>query len=216
MLTAVDINTRLGYAYKMKKKTDIYEVMEQFISDAKPKTITSDNGSEFINKRVRAMFEKNDIDYYTVQAGDKNKVGKIERFNRTIKERLNKYFTHREKPVWYDVLDEVIDNYNDTIHSSIGQTPNSVNAKDEQRIINEEMMKTQAILNTRTGLQVGDYVRIPLKNKLFDKGEPKFSNAVYIVQEINNQGNSVTVGGRKDRYKFEDLGCPGSQCCAVF
>lgn len=205
MLTAININTRLGYAYKMKSKTEIYETILEFIRDAKPKTITSDQGSEFINKRVQDLFKDNNIEYHKVQAGDKHITGKVERFNRTIKERLNKYMTHRESPMWFDVLDDVIENYNNTVHSSIGQTPNSVSPEDEERIIKEEMLKTRAIINSRDKIKEGDTVRVPLKKKIFDKGEPRYSTTTHTVTEINSTGNAVKVSGKSNTYKYEEL-----------
>jgi hypothetical protein len=205
MFTAVNINTRVGYAYKMQSKTDIYEVIARFIKDANPQIITSDNGSEFINSRVQNMFKDADIETHLVQAGDKHIVGKVERFNRTIKERLNRIFTKISRPVWYNILDDVILNYNNTVHSSIKQTPFSVTAEDEQRIIAEEQLKTQSILNTRRLIQAGDYIRIPIKKKVFAKGEPRFSNTVYIVKEVNSTGNAIQVIGRKEKYNHEDI-----------
>ena len=45
MLVAININTRRGYAYPMKNKTDITDTIGQFLQDARPKTITSDQGT---------------------------------------------------------------------------------------------------------------------------------------------------------------------------
>ena len=53
MLVAININTRRGYAYPMKNKTDITDTIGQFLQDARPKTITSDQGTEFINKKYK-------------------------------------------------------------------------------------------------------------------------------------------------------------------
>ena len=205
LLTAININTRRGYAYKMKKKSEAYDALVRFIDEATPNTITSDNGGEFISRRVLDLFDRKGVRFFTVPAGDKHMVGMIERFNRTIKERLNKYFTHTGKPIWYDVLDDMLENYNNTVHSSIGQSPNSVQTKDESRIIQEAMLKTQAILNSRRQVDEGDYVRVPLKKKLFDKGEPTYSKAVYVVKSVNDTGSEIKVSGRNESFKHEDV-----------
>ena len=209
ILTCININTRVGYAYALKNKTDTYEALQKFIKEASPITITSDNGSEFINSKTKKLFKDNNIEYHQSEPGDKHKMGKIERFNRTIKERLNRYFTAYGKPIWYDILDEVVENYNNTKHSSIGQTPYSVNAQDEERIIASEMLKTQAILRARNKssrvLSVGDKVRLPLKKKIFDKGEPRYTSKLYTIKAINEFGNSVEVEGKKELYKYEEV-----------
>lgn len=204
MMTCININTRLGFVYKLKNKKETYEAIKQFIIDAKPKTITS----EFINKNVKKLMESNGIKYIQVQAGDKHKMGKVERFNRTIKERLNRYFTIIDRPIWYDVIDDIINNYNNTVHSGIGLTPNSVTPQDEEKIINLEMLKTQAILKARhknNNIIEGSLVRLPIKKKIFDKGEPRFTSTQYVVKEVSNLGNSVRVIGKDTLYKVEDV-----------
>jgi hypothetical protein len=50
----------------------------------------------------------------------------IERFNRTLKTRLFRYFTHHKTNRWIDVLDEFIRSYNESFHRSIGMAPNDV------------------------------------------------------------------------------------------
>ena len=209
ILTCININTRVGYAYALKKKSDTYEALQQFIKEATPMTITSDNGSEFINIKTKKLFKDHNIEYYQSEPGDKHKMGKVERFNRTIKERLNRYFTAYGKPIWYDILDQVVENYNNTRHSSIGQTPYSVTPQDEERIIASEMLKTQAILRARNKsnrvLSVGDKVRLPLKKKIFDKGEPRYTSKLYTIKAINEFGNSIEVEGKKELYKYEDV-----------
>ena len=48
----------------------------------------------------------------------------VERFNRTLRTKLTKYFTHINKKLWYDVLDKIINTYNNTEHGSLNtQTP---------------------------------------------------------------------------------------------
>ena len=47
----------------------------------------------------------------------------IERFNRTIKERMFKYFSANNTRKYVNVLDLLVDQYNNTINSSINMTP---------------------------------------------------------------------------------------------
>ena len=46
----------------------------------------------------------------------------IERFNRTIKGKMFKYFSANNTRKFVDVLDLLVDQYNNTIHSSIIMT----------------------------------------------------------------------------------------------
>ena len=53
----------------------------------------------------------------------------IERFNRTIKHKMLKYFSANNTRKIVDVLDLLVDQYNNTIHSSIKMTPKEASRK---------------------------------------------------------------------------------------
>lgn len=55
-------------------------------SEKVPMRITSDNGKEFMNAAVQALFRAKSIQHYTTQVGDKRTTGLVERFNRTVRE----------------------------------------------------------------------------------------------------------------------------------
>ena len=75
-----------------------------------------DRGREFYNKDVQKLF-----DLYSTENEDKSCM--IERFNRTIKEKMLKYFSSNNTRKYVDVLDLLVEQYNNTIHSSIKMTP---------------------------------------------------------------------------------------------
>ena len=54
----------------------------------------------------------------------------IERLNRTIKEKMFKYFCHNNTRKYIDALVLLVDQYNNTIHSSIKMT--SIEASREE------------------------------------------------------------------------------------
>ena len=56
----------------------------------------------------------------------------IERFNRTIKEKLFKYFSANNTRKFVDVLDLLVDQYNNIIHSSIKRTPKEASRKENE------------------------------------------------------------------------------------
>ena len=64
--------------------------------------------------------------YYTE---NKEKSCVIERFNRTIKEKMFKYFSANNTRKYVDVLDLLADQYNNTIHSSIKMTSKEASRK---------------------------------------------------------------------------------------
>ena len=56
----------------------------------------------------------------------------IKRFNRTIKEIFFKYFSSNNIRKFVDVLDLLVDQYNNTIHSSIKMTPKEASRKENE------------------------------------------------------------------------------------
>ena len=56
----------------------------------------------------------------------------VERFNRIIKEKLFKYFSANNTRKYVDVLDFLVDQYNNTIHSSTKMTPKEASRKENE------------------------------------------------------------------------------------
>ena len=72
-------------------------------------------GREFYNKDVHKL-----VWLYSTENEEKSCV--IERFNSTIKDKMLKYFTANLTSKHIDVLDKFLDQYNNTVHSSIKMT----------------------------------------------------------------------------------------------
>ena len=64
------------------------DVVNKFMKKYKISIITSDNGTEFLNNKVLKFLDKQHIKHFNNEPGDHNTMGKIERFNRTLKQRL--------------------------------------------------------------------------------------------------------------------------------
>ena len=56
----------------------------------------------------------------------------IERFNRTIKKKMFKYFSANNLRKYVDLLDVLVHQYNNTIHSSIKMTPKEACRKENE------------------------------------------------------------------------------------
>ena len=116
----------MGYAYKEKNKNSetILNLLQQFYKDTdnKVKFLEFDKGSEFNNNKIIEWINNNNIKYYFVGTADKHSMGLIERFNKTIKTKLIKIFSYNNNVIWYNIIDDLINNYN-TVHSSINEKP---------------------------------------------------------------------------------------------
>ena len=72
------------------------------------------------------------MQFYTTNSDLKASV--IERFNRTIKEKMWRYFTFKNNHKYIDILDQLLESYNNSYHRSIKTKPSSVNTSNENKI----------------------------------------------------------------------------------
>ena len=94
------------------------ELLRQFNSrfGKYPNVAQFEDGKEFYNVGVKSLLEEHNIRYFSTQSDKKAAI--VERFNRTLKTMMWKYFYSKGTNEWVDVLDELITNYNNTKHSS--------------------------------------------------------------------------------------------------
>ena len=124
LLCAIDLHSKYAFVIPLKDKKgiSIVNAFNKIIkkSNRKPNKIWVDQGGEFYN-----VFEKwlsdNDINKYSTYNEGKSVVS--ERFIRTLKNKLYKHMTATGKNVYYDVLDDVVNKYNNTKHSTIEMKP---------------------------------------------------------------------------------------------
>ena len=88
--------------------------------------------------------------YSTYNEG-KSVVG--DRFIRTLKNKVFKYMTAISKNVYFDMLDDIVDKYNNTVHKTIKMKPIDV-TDDSYAEYNEDFNKKDS------KFKVGDHVRI--------------------------------------------------------
>ena len=82
----------------------------------------TDKGKEFYNSHVQKL-----VTLYSTENDEKSSI--VERWNRTMKEKIFKYLTANSTRKYVDILDKVVDRYNNTVHSSIGMTPKEASEK---------------------------------------------------------------------------------------
>ena len=103
-----------------------------------------------------------------------------ERFIRTLKNKLYKHMTANGKNVYYDVLDDVVNEYNNTKHSTIKMKPIDVGDNNKRVYVDEHNEKDSRF-------KVADSVRISKFNNIFAKGyTPNWSTEIYIVDKVND------------------------------
>jgi len=198
ILCCVDVFTRKAYAIPMKTK-DILEVIKSiklFFKQAytTPYIITSDSDTTFLSKECQNLFLENDISHHTVPIGDHAGLGIVDRFARTLKTILHKRFIKYNTTNWIDVLASVIEKYNNTPHSSLGDLkPNDItldNADNIADIVDINAMKRHNKSTFKNEFSNGDKVRIKLGG-FHKKTEGQYSDDIYIVE--STKGKSVVL-----------------------
>ena len=99
--------------------------LSEMFKESVPRHVQTDRGKEFYNAKVQDLFKANNINHYTVNS--QFKAALVERFNRTLRTKLKRYFTHKGHKIWHDVLPQIIKTYNNTKHRGISnKTPKEV------------------------------------------------------------------------------------------
>ena len=101
--------------------TDIYRkyarVFPLQVSNCKPKKILVHKGSEFYNTSIKSWSQDNDTEMYL--AHNEGKFVFVERFIKTLKNKIYKYIALISKNVYVDKLDHIVNEYNNTYHRTI-------------------------------------------------------------------------------------------------
>ena len=130
-LCVIDLYGKYAFVISLKDKKgiSITNAFDKIIkqSKRKPNKIWVDQGSEFYNNNFKKWLSDNNIIMYSTYNEGKSVVA--ERFIRTLKNKLYNHMTATGKNVYYDVLDDIINKYNNTKHSTIKMKPIDVNNK---------------------------------------------------------------------------------------
>ena len=119
-----------------------------------------DQGSEFYNTHFKKWLKYNDIEKYSIHNERKPVVA--ERFIRTLKNKIYKHMTAASENVYIDVLDDIVDKYNNTYHETIKIKPIDVKMDSFTQYNDESNEKDPKF-------KVGDPVRISKYKNVFTK-----------------------------------------------
>ena len=101
-----------------------------------------------------------------------------ERFIRTLKSKIYKHMIAISTNVYFDVLDDIVDEYNKTYYKTIKMKPIDVKSDSFAEYIEESNEKDSRF-------KVDDHVRISKFKNVFAKGyTPNWSEEIFIVKKI--------------------------------
>lgn len=190
ILAIIDNFSRYAWCVPIKDKTSesVVNAFETVFKKTKrrPLNILSDRGREFVSNKFNNFLKKHSINFYTAN-DPATKACLCERFIRSIKSIIYKYFTFQNTKKYVDVLDQLVDIYNNRHHRTIGCAPTDVNEKNVLKVWNFMTRNyPKTIFNEkRVKFKVNALVRLGNPKHMFDKGYKKqWSNEIFLVAKV--------------------------------
>lgn len=181
LLTCIDIFSKFAWVIPLKNKTgrSLAKALDQiFKSGRRPRKLQTDKGSEFFNQHVKKFLERNEVHLFATH--NETKASVVERFNRTLKEKMWKYFTANNTLKFRDVLSDIVASYNKSYHRSIGRPPTTVGPRNELSVWLKLYPRQRT--NPRYRFNIGDKVRLSMALRPFRKGYlPRWTEEIFTV-----------------------------------
>ena len=189
LLMGIDVFSKYGWIVPLKdKKTESVSLAFDLIfkrNKRKPEMLCTDKGTEFISKHFKEFLKKNKITLYHTENEEKSSI--VERWNKTIKNKMWKMVSANNNTVLWDKLDKLVDDYNNTYHSSIEMTPTEASKNVNENKVFANLYGDLIYLKPKKPkFSIGDKVRISkYKRRVFDKGyTPNWTEEVFTVDIV--------------------------------
>ena len=182
ILVVIDVFSKWAFVRPLPNKSGatLRNAFSSIIDSRKPIYLQTDKGTEFLNGAFQALLAENNIKFYTSQNED-IKCAVVERFNRTLKSRMFRYFTYASSSRYIDVLQQLVTSYNNSYHSSIKTSPASVTVEDEPEI--RKLLYPPKKLPLKWRFKVEDKVRLSQARRPFQKGYlPTWTTEIFTVK----------------------------------
>ncbi|KAL3094594.1 hypothetical protein niasHT_028297 [Heterodera trifolii] len=204
LLVCIDTLSRQIFVEPTKSKTStkMIKAFEKIFKRSKyfPWKILTDQGKEFTARAVQTYFRSKNVEHFCMLTSPQFHAGMAERANRSIKERLYRYFTERKTQKWIDIVQDIVKGINHSINSTIGMRPIDVtfeNAEQlRQKLYNEATKKPKG----KAKFKVGERVRIEKHKHVFQKGYlPRFTKEIFTVAEVHIERSPIVYRLQDDK-----------------
>jgi len=214
ILLMIDIFSRYTWLRPLKTKgnENVIPAMKSILDEGrKPKSLRTDKGKEFTNNTVSSFYKEEKIHHYVTF--NETQANYAERCIKTIKTKIYRYMKKNNTHRYIDVLQDIVNGYNNSIHRSLGVTPISVNKNNEdENRLQQYLLKNKKQTNKKDeknpnlkekkiikafSLKVGDDVRISMIKEKFDREyDQKWSTETFkVVSRFRREKiNLYTVG----------------------
>lgn len=196
ILTIIDVFSKMAFAapLKNKKGETVAAALRDLFHTYRPSKLQTDEGTEFTNRHVQLLLKDNFIRFFLA----KNEVIKcsiVERFQRTLMTRIQKFMTANGTHAFIDHLDDFLRAYNDSYHRTVKMSPREAAHADSGIVfrnifgVNDRRQLLKSALRKRHKLDAGSFVRVPYRKHAFEKGyRQNFSDDIFTI-EHKKHGN---------------------------
>jgi len=132
LLQVIDVFSKYLRSTPLRTKTrkEVASAHESILQEPKytktirrrPVWVPTDKGKEFLNTQFQRLLKREGLDFQVCINLDV-KCAVVERVNRTLRDKLYRYFTYKNTYRYIDVLPEFVKWYNATVHSTTGIAP---------------------------------------------------------------------------------------------
>ena len=200
ILTLQQINSRYVYGRSLTKPTSaktgeaLLDILEENTKDVEEKKNSSpilklrtDNGGEFAGDFAK-LLAKFGIPHDHAEAETHSRLARIDRFHRTLRMMIGELFAERGSHVWYDVLPQLIANFNSRPSRALGGlAPEDIGPDEEDAIREADLERAQTVRAStdESGIEPGTRVRLQYsKTKAGAKDKFSKSHEVSWTPEI--------------------------------
>ena len=199
ILVLVDVFSKYAWAKPLKRKEgiEVARALEEVFTQRTPKKLWTDRGTEFYNVNVKNVLKRHNVELYSTHNEPKSVIA--ERFIRTLRGKIESNYILTQSTVWYDILPELIREYNTTYHHSIKMTPEEASKPyNQQKVYNSLYSKIEKVQQLPS-FHIGDKVRISVSKRLFEKGSTSnWSEEIFEISDVVRTTTPIV-------YKIKDL-----------
>lgn len=199
LLTVIDCFSRLATAIPVTSKQA--PVVSLALKKAfknlggSPIKLQTDDGMEFKGKYTQDYLKKELGVQKWFASFQEIKAQIVERFNRTLRGKLQKYFEASQSLRYIEVLPKLLQGYNDTVHSALKvYSPSQVNEKNQNKIFEIQYRKYLDEKKKRRKFDFHDVVRVTgYRATFFKKGTANnFTPHLFVITDIDDKTNPPT------------------------
>ncbi len=194
IMTVVDVFSRFGYARALKRKTGplVAEALQSIFNMGRvPNYLQTDQGLEFYNAPVKNLLKEYNVELFSIYS--QHKAALVERFNRTLKGKMYRAFTHFGSYRWVDILPKLVESYNKSEHRSIGMAPIMVTKDNETELWIRQYGDKLTKPKKPPKFKLGDRVRLSKARGVFTRGfYPNWTEETFKIHAINTKYSPIT------------------------